>query len=168
MPDSVLTSIQQESTWIQAQFLQTPTQYQLPGYRIVSTPPQFTPCLHLALLPNDTASVDQVSTISTLLTTFLYYMLKNLGHLVSLLPQFFTKIQWSPPVYWLSFYRLPLSINYQDTGLYLLVLSSLPICTWLYSPMIQPQWTRMYHKHTPNYCVITATTKSLLSAYCIV
>ena len=72
MPGSVFTSIQQESTWIQAQFLQTPTQYQLPGYRIVSTPPQFTPCLHLASLPKDTASVDQVTTISTLLTTFLH------------------------------------------------------------------------------------------------
>ena len=68
-PTSVFHQDTEESTCVSAQFLQTPTQYQLPGYRIVSTPPQFMPCLHLALLPNNTASVDQESTISTLLTT---------------------------------------------------------------------------------------------------
>ena len=47
----------EESTWIQAQFLQTPTQSQLPGYRVVSTPTQFTPTIHLDLLPKIQCSV---------------------------------------------------------------------------------------------------------------
>ena len=68
-PTSVFHQDTVESTCVSAQFLQTPTQYQLPGYRIVSNRPQFTPYLHVALLPYDTASVDQESTISTLLTT---------------------------------------------------------------------------------------------------
>ena len=85
-PTSVFHQDTVESTCVSAQFLQTPTQYQLPRYRIVSTRPQFTPCLHLTLLPYDTASVDQESTI----------------------------------------------------------------------------------KHTPDYCVLTATIKFLLSAHCIV
>ena len=71
-PTTVFHQETVEATCVSAQFLQTPTQYQLPGYRIVSNHPQFTPYLHLALLPNNTASADQESTISTLLTTFLH------------------------------------------------------------------------------------------------
>ena len=72
-----------------------------------------------------------------------YYMKhKNALITCSRLAHFFPRYSRSPPGYKLSFSRLPLSINYQDTGLYLLLLSSHPICTWLYSPTIQPQWTK--------------------------
>ena len=69
----------------------------------------------------------------------LYYMLKNLNHLAELPPQFFTRIQRSPPRYKLSFSRLLLSSNFQDTGLYPLLLSSLPLYTWIYSPRYSAQ-----------------------------
>ena len=58
-PTSVFHQDTEESTWIKAQFLQTPTQSQLPGYRIVSTPTQFTPNIHLDLLPVIQCSVRQ-------------------------------------------------------------------------------------------------------------
>ena len=74
--------------------------------------------------------------------TICYMKHKNTQITCSCLAQFLPWYSRSPPGYKLSFSRLPLSINYQDTGLYLLLLSSCPVCTWLYSPTIQPQWTK--------------------------
>ena len=74
--------------------------------------------------------------------TICYIMHKNAWITCSRLAQFLPRYSRSPPGYKLSFSRIPLSLNYQDTGLYLLPLSSCPVCTWLHSPRIQPQWTK--------------------------
>ena len=75
-----------------------------------------------------------------------------MNHIDELTPQCFTRIHWSPPGYKLSFTRLPLSLNCQDTGLYPLLLSSLPLYTWIYSPRYSAQcaqkYTMVLHLHS--------------------
>ena len=84
--------------------------------------------------------------------TICYIMHKNAQITCSCLAQFLPWYSRSPPGYKLSFSRLPLSLNYQDTGLYPLPLSSLPTFTWIYSLWYSAQCVKKYtmvlHPHS--------------------